>query len=133
MLASKGGVNPQRGPPAFTKGTETSNAMLHGLMQLQKTANHDDAKDGDDDSCHSDTSSVEYHDKQGGQVSLSEKVVATQEHMPSDDVIQAEVLVSGSDISEQLWDAMDSHHVLPVFSSAKAFVPSSFESLLVQV
>ncbi len=33
---------------------------------------------------------------------------------------------------EELWDAMDSHHVLPVFASARAFVPSSFESLLVQ-
>ena len=27
---------------------------------------------------------------------------------------------------------MDSYHVLPVFASAKAFVPSSFETLLVQ-
>jgi hypothetical protein len=33
---------------------------------------------------------------------------------------------------EELWDAMDTHHVLPVFASAKAFVPSSFEALLVQ-
>ena len=33
---------------------------------------------------------------------------------------------------EELWDAMDTHHVLPVFASAKAYVPSSFESLLVQ-
>ena len=33
---------------------------------------------------------------------------------------------------DDLWDAMDSHHVLPVFASARAFVPSSFESLLVQ-
>jgi hypothetical protein len=33
---------------------------------------------------------------------------------------------------EDVWDAMDSHHVLPVFASAKAFVPASFESLLVQ-
>ena len=34
---------------------------------------------------------------------------------------------------EELWDAMDTHHVLPVFASGRAFVPSSFESLLVQV
>ena len=33
---------------------------------------------------------------------------------------------------ESSWDAMDSHFVLPVFASAKAYVPSSFESLLVQ-
>jgi hypothetical protein len=33
---------------------------------------------------------------------------------------------------EELWDAMDTHHVLPVFASGRAFVPSSFESLLVQ-
>jgi len=31
---------------------------------------------------------------------------------------------------ENLWDALDSHHVLPVFAAARAFVPSSFESLL---
>lgn len=31
---------------------------------------------------------------------------------------------------ENLWDAFDSHHVLPVFAAARAFVPSSFESLL---
>merc|ERR1712000_680498 len=30
------------------------------------------------------------------------------------------------------WDATDTHHVLPVFASARAYVPSSFESLLVQ-
>ena len=33
---------------------------------------------------------------------------------------------------EELWDAMDTHHVLPVFAAAKAFVPGSFEGLLVQ-
>ena len=33
---------------------------------------------------------------------------------------------------ESSWDAMDSHFVLPVFASARAYVPSSFESLLVQ-
>lgn len=30
------------------------------------------------------------------------------------------------------WDAMETHYVLPVFASAKVFVPSSFESLIVQ-
>ena len=30
------------------------------------------------------------------------------------------------------WDATDTHHVLPVFASARTYVPSSFESLLVQ-
>lgn len=33
----------------------------------------------------------------------------------------------------QLWDALTTHHMLPVFAAAKAFVPTSFESLLVQV
>jgi hypothetical protein len=33
---------------------------------------------------------------------------------------------------KQLWEKMDSHHVFPVFASAFAFVPSSFESILVQ-
>jgi len=32
----------------------------------------------------------------------------------------------------QLWDALTTHHMLPVFAAAKAFVPTSFESLLVQ-
>jgi hypothetical protein len=32
----------------------------------------------------------------------------------------------------RFWDAMDTHHVLPVFASGKAYVPASFESLLVQ-
>ena len=34
--------------------------------------------------------------------------------------------------TEELWDAMDTHHVLPVFASAKAYVPGSFEALVVQ-
>jgi len=32
---------------------------------------------------------------------------------------------------EMFWDAMDSHHVLPVFASGTAYIPSCFESLLV--
>lgn len=32
----------------------------------------------------------------------------------------------------RFWDAMDTHHVLPVFAAGKAYVPASFESLLVQ-
>ena len=30
------------------------------------------------------------------------------------------------------WDAMDTHHVLPVFASGKVHVPETFETLLVQ-
>jgi hypothetical protein len=33
----------------------------------------------------------------------------------------------------QLWDTLTTHHMLPVFAEARAFVPTSFESLLVQV
>jgi len=43
-----------------------------------------------------------------------------------------ERLLTSDEALEELWDAMDSYHILPVFASAKAFVPSSFESLLVQ-
>jgi hypothetical protein len=32
----------------------------------------------------------------------------------------------------RFWDATDTHHMLPVFASARAYVPSRFESLLVQ-
>jgi hypothetical protein len=37
-----------------------------------------------------------------------------------------------ADASEGFWDATDTHHMLPIFASARAYVPSSFESLLVQ-
>ena len=33
---------------------------------------------------------------------------------------------------KKLWEIMNSHHVFPVFACARAFQPSSFESLLVQ-
>lgn len=52
--------------------------------------------------------------------------------MATDDAITAELNVAVSESSDQMWDAMDTHHILPVFSSGKAYVPSSFESLLVQ-
>jgi hypothetical protein len=39
--------------------------------------------------------------------------------------------VTGNEES-RFWDATDTHHMLPVFASARAYVPSSFESLLVQ-
>lgn len=47
------------------------------------------------------------------------------------------LLASGTSETKQVterrfWDAMDTHHVLPVFASGKAYVPASFESLLVQ-
>eukprot|EP00606_Chrysophyceae_sp_TOSAG23-5_P001292 GSChrysophyteH2.ASY1.ANO1.610.1 assembled CDS len=31
-----------------------------------------------------------------------------------------------------LWEAIDTHHIFPVYASARVFVPSSFETLLVQ-
>jgi hypothetical protein len=37
-----------------------------------------------------------------------------------------------ADANEGFWDATDTHHMLPIFASARAYVPSSFESLLVQ-
>ena len=36
------------------------------------------------------------------------------------------------EFNENFWDAADTHHMLPIFSSARAYVPSSFESLLIQ-
>lgn len=41
-------------------------------------------------------------------------------------------LFKDEEIQENLWDALDSHHVLPVFAAGRSFVPSSFETLLVQ-
>ena len=32
----------------------------------------------------------------------------------------------------QFWDAMDTHHILPVFAAGKVYVPETFETLLVQ-
>jgi hypothetical protein len=33
---------------------------------------------------------------------------------------------------KKIWETVDNHYIFPVFASAMAFVPSSFESLLVQ-
>jgi hypothetical protein len=33
---------------------------------------------------------------------------------------------------DDFWNATDTHHMLPVFAAARAYVPSTFESLLVQ-
>merc|ERR1711939_1151835 len=35
-------------------------------------------------------------------------------------------------MGEEFWDATDTHHMLPVFASGRAYVPSCFETLLVQ-
>mmetsp|Transcript_3342 Transcript_3342/g.5229 ORF Transcript_3342/g.5229 Transcript_3342/m.5229 type:complete len:1450 (-) Transcript_3342:361-4710(-) len=40
--------------------------------------------------------------------------------------------VEPENVENRFWDATDTHHMLPVFASARAYVPSSFESLLVQ-
>ena len=51
-------------------------------------------------------------------------------------VANSSALTSNSEAKQvterRFWDAMDTHHVLPVFASGKAYVPASFESLLVQ-
>lgn len=52
-------------------------------------------------------------------------------------VANSTALIATSNETKQVterrfWDAMDTHHVLPVFASGKAYVPASFESLLVQ-
>jgi len=49
-----------------------------------------------------------------------------------DDAMDSSFLSVFESTIEELWDAMDTHHVLPVFAAAKAFVPGSFEALLVQ-
>lgn len=51
----------------------------------------------------------------------------------AEEVKQVEVIGNMLDtMNASDWDAMETHYVLPVFASAKAFVPSSFESLIVQ-
>jgi hypothetical protein len=35
-------------------------------------------------------------------------------------------------ITDSFWDASATHYILPVFASGRAYVPSTFESLLVQ-
>lgn len=47
------------------------------------------------------------------------------------DVVSNEVLVDTHRL-EEFWDATDTHHMLPVFASGRAYVPSCFETLLVQ-
>jgi hypothetical protein len=60
-------------------------------------------------------------------------LVASAISAVAEEVKNAEMITNLIDsFNETSWDAMDSHYVLPVFASAKAFVPSSFESLMVQ-
>lgn len=55
--------------------------------------------------------------------------------MRADSMISKEVTEStvvAFNTYEQLFDATETHHVLPVFAAGQAFVPSCFETLLVQ-
>mmetsp|Transcript_12619 Transcript_12619/g.13030 ORF Transcript_12619/g.13030 Transcript_12619/m.13030 type:complete len:383 (+) Transcript_12619:2-1150(+) len=59
---------------------------------------------------------------------------ATTLDIPTIEMIQVKepTVVEESNEESRFWDATDTHHMLPVFASARAYVPSSFESLLVQ-
>jgi hypothetical protein len=55
--------------------------------------------------------------------------------MRHDSIIKKEIMestVAAFNTYEQLFDATETHHVLPVFAAGQAFVPSCFETLLVQ-
>jgi len=73
-----------------------------------------------------------------GQVAVSRKQTDSFFRLPSmraDSVIAKEVIEStvvAFNTYEQLFDATETHHVLPVFAAGQAFVPSCFETLLVQ-
>ncbi len=47
----------------------------------------------------------------------------------SEDLSATNVVVQDT---EDSWDATDTHHMLPIFAAARAYVAASFESLLVQ-
>jgi len=54
------------------------------------------------------------------------------------DMLEAEekrLILASVDASAEekvLWETIDTHHIFPVYASARVFVPSSFETLLVQ-
>lgn len=56
---------------------------------------------------------------------------AIAKHVIQDD-IESKIEMDRTSAEKVLWEDIYSHHVLPVFAAARAFVPSSFESLLVQ-
>jgi hypothetical protein len=66
------------------------------------------------------------------QISTMHRRISTVEYEPN--LEHTKDNTSSYDINkeETFWDATDTHHMLPVFASARAYVPSSFMSLLVQ-
>jgi len=58
--------------------------------------------------------------------------VSTIDHSIIEAVQMKENKVKSESVENRFWDATDTHHMLPVFASARAYVPSSFESLLIQ-
>ncbi len=66
------------------------------------------------------------------QVSTMHRRVSTIEFEPELEHVKETTNNYDANKEESFWDATDTHHMLPVFASARAYVPSSFMSLLVQ-
>ena len=64
---------------------------------------------------------------------IGRRISTIENAPPSTEVVHIKEPMLQTDNAEtRFWDATDTHHMLPVFASARAYVPSSFESLLVQ-
>ena len=45
---------------------------------------------------------------------------------------RSDKFIENKDTERIFWDAMDSHHILPVFAAGRVYVPETFETLMVQ-
>jgi hypothetical protein len=66
------------------------------------------------------------------QISTMHRRISTIEYDPNLEHTKENTSSYDVNKEETFWDATDTHHMLPVFASARAYVPSSFMSLLVQ-
>jgi hypothetical protein len=66
------------------------------------------------------------------QITTMHRRISTIEYEPDLEHAKETTSAYDSNKEETFWDATDTHHMLPVFASARAYVPSSFMSLLVQ-
>jgi hypothetical protein len=66
------------------------------------------------------------------QITTMHRRISTIEYEPEVEYAKDTTSAYDNNKEETFWDATDTHHMLPVFASARAYVPSSFMSLLVQ-
>jgi hypothetical protein len=65
------------------------------------------------------------------QMTVMHRRISTVEYQPEAETSK-DASTNFEEKEEAFWDPTDTHHMLPVFASARAYVPASFMSLLVQ-